>query len=81
VDIARSYSASRAHRGATHLLLSKMDEVPRETGVADLALSLDLPTRWVTDGQDVPTDLKPGVQRLMRAYGLSVDAEADWLPA
>lgn len=86
IDIARNYRGARAangtrHVGATHLLLSKMDEVPRETGVADLALSLEMPTRWITDGQDVPADLKPGVSRLMRAYGLSVDAEPEWMPA
>jgi flagellar biosynthesis protein FlhF len=81
IDVARSYRASKTHRGATHLLLSKVDEVPRESGVADLALSLDMPSRWVTDGQDVPADLKPGVQRLLRAYGLSVDTEPDWIPA
>ena len=81
VDVGRAYAPSRQHRGATHVLLSKIDEVPRETGVADLALSMGLPTRWVTDGQDVPTDLKPGVSRILRAFGLSVDAEPDWMPA
>ena len=84
-DIARAYGARGhggvKHRGATHVLVTKFDEVPRETGIADLALSLEMPARWITDGQDVPTDLKPGVARLMRAYGLSVDAEPDWLPA
>jgi len=81
IDVGRAYAPSRQHRGATHVLLSKIDEVPRETGVADLALSMGLPTRWVTDGQDVPMDLKPGVSRILRAYGLSADAEPDWLPA
>ena len=81
VDVAQSYGATRTHRGATHLLMSKLDEVPRENGLADLALSLDLPARWVTDGQDVPADLKPGVPRLLRGYGLSIDAEPDWAPA
>ena len=28
----------------------------------DLAMSLSLPMRWVTDGQDVPADVKPGSQ-------------------
>lgn len=81
VDIGRAYRASRQHCGATHLLLSKLDEVPRESGVTDLALSLDMPTRWITDGQDVPADLKPGVSRLMRGFGLAADSEPDWLPA
>jgi flagellar biosynthesis protein FlhF len=86
VDIARNYGAARrdggaAHRGATHLLITKLDEVPRETGVADLALSLAMPTRWITDGQDVPADLGTGVPRLLRSWGLSADAEPDWMPA
>lgn len=81
IDIGRAYRATRAHCGATHLLLSKVDEVPRASGVTDLALSLDLPTRWITDGQDVPTDLKLGVPRLVRSWGLSADAEPDWMPA
>ncbi len=81
IDVARAYAPSRQHRGATHLLVSKLDEVPRESGVTDVALSLGLPTRWITDGQDVPADLKPGVARLLRGYGLTVDAEPDWMPA
>ncbi|HEY0931121.1 MAG TPA: hypothetical protein VGE27_14470 [Gemmatimonas sp.] len=81
VDIGRAYRGTRAHCGTTHLLLSKLDEVPRETGVTDLALSLEMPTRWIADGQDVPADLKPGVQRLLRSLGLGADAEPDWMPA
>lgn len=81
IDVARAYRASRTHCGATHLLLSKVDEVPRESGVTELALSLELPTRWVTDGQDVPADLKPAVTRILRGFGISADMELDWLPA
>lgn len=81
VDVARAYGTTRTHRGATHLLLSKADEVPRGTGLTELALSLELPTRWISDGQDVPADLKSAPSRILRAYGLAVDAEPDWLPA
>jgi len=81
IDLARGYRTTRAHCGATHLLLTKLDEVPRLSGVTDLALSMDMPTRWVTDGQGVPADLKTGVPRLLRGYGLSADAEVDWLTA
>lgn len=81
VDIGRAYRGSRTHCGATHILLSKLDEVPRETGVTDLALSLGMPTRWITDGQDVPSDLKAGMARLLRTLGLGADAEPDWMPA
>jgi flagellar biosynthesis protein FlhF len=80
IDLSRAYRTTSGHCGATHLILSKLDEVPRDSGIADLALSLELPTRWITDGQDVPGDLKPGVRRLLRAWGLSVDAEPDWMP-
>ena len=81
VDIGRAYRGTRAHCGATHVLLSKLDEVPRETGVTDLGLSLDMPARWVTDGQDVRADLEPGMPRLLRTLGLGADAEPDWTPA
>lgn len=78
---ARAYNRTRTHVGSTHVLLTKLDEVPRETGVTDLALSLELPVRWITDGQDVPVDLKPGAARVLRGYGMSVDAEPDWMSA
>jgi flagellar biosynthesis protein FlhF len=81
LEVGRAYRSTRAHRGATHLLLSKLDEVPRETGIAELASSLDMPTRWITDGQDVPADLKPGASRILRSYGLTADIETDWTPA
>lgn len=81
VDVGRAYASTRQHRGATHVLVSKLDEVPRESGIAELALSMGLPSRWVTDGQVVPTDLVTGVPRLLRSYGLSADAEPDWMPA
>jgi flagellar biosynthesis protein FlhF len=51
----------------THVLLTKVDEVPDETGVANLASMLDLPVRWITDGQSIPNDLADGVPRLVNA--------------
>lgn len=81
IDIGRAYHGNRAHCGTTHLLLSKLDEVPRETGIADLALSMGMSARWITDGQDVPADIKPGAPRILRTLGLGVDAETDWAPA
>lgn len=80
-DIAQSYAPSRTHRGASHVLLSKMDEVPRESGITDMVLALGMPSRWITDGQDVPGDLKPGTSRILRSYGLSIEMETDWMPA
>src|SRR5690606_14543394 len=48
-DIAEAVVRSFATRGTSHLLLTKIDEVPGETGVADLAGAVGLPTRWITD--------------------------------
>jgi flagellar biosynthesis protein FlhF len=40
--------------GVTHLLLTKLDEVRENRGVADIALTLHLPARWLTEGQELP---------------------------
>lgn len=56
-------------RGVTHALLTKLDEVPDDDGVAALAAQLDLPVRWVAEGQDIPADLAPGAPRLLSALG------------
>jgi flagellar biosynthesis protein FlhF len=58
----------------THALLTKLDEVPGEVGVAELAHRLDLPARWVTDGQEIPGDLRVAVPRLLRALGAMMPA-------
>lgn len=53
--------------GPTHTLLTKLDEVPGEVGVAELADELGLPARWVTTGQEVPLDLHAAAPRLIAA--------------
>jgi flagellar biosynthesis protein FlhF len=70
-DIAEAVGRSFASHGATHLLLTKIDEVPGEVGVADLAGALRLPARWITDGQEIPTDLRPAAPRIFASLGLS----------
>ncbi|MBC7841682.1 MAG: hypothetical protein H7099_05195 [Gemmatimonadaceae bacterium] len=70
-DVAvTSFSTHDAMR-PTHLLLTKLDDVPDDTGVAALASLLALPTRWLTDGLDVPADLKPAPQRILASLGLA----------
>lgn len=81
ITAERAFRQREGRRGATHLLVSKLDEVPAERGVSDLALSLSLTTRWVTDGQDVPASLSPAVPRLMRALGLGVELDDSWKAA
>ena len=70
-DIAEAVGGSFASHGVTHLLLTKIDEVPGEVGVADLAGSFRLPTRWITDGQEIPTDLRAAAPRILASLGLS----------
>ena len=69
-DVANTAWNAHAAMTPTHLLLSKLDDVPGDTGVADLAALLALPARWLTDGLDVPADLKPAPQRILASLGL-----------
>ncbi|MGZ8471630.1 MAG: hypothetical protein ACXW61_17450, partial [Gemmatirosa sp.] len=57
--------------------LTKLDEVPGEAGIADLAALVALPTRWVCDGQEIPADLAPGAARLLAALGRFTDGMTD----
>ncbi len=52
---------------ATHLLVTKRDEAPDESGLFELAVSQNLPIRWTTDGQDVPFDLGSADEALTAA--------------
>ena len=46
--------------GVTHLLPTKLDELPEDSSLFDLAASCGLPVRWAADGQEVPADLRAG---------------------
>ncbi len=56
----------KAHRdgymdcGLTHLLVTKLDEMPDANGAASVAEAVRLPVRWSCDGQEVPHDLRRG---------------------
>lgn len=56
-------------RDVTHLLVTKCDEVPDDAGLADAALNGALPMRWITDGQEVPSDLHPAAARVLASLG------------
>ena len=47
----------RGH-GLTHLLPTKLDEFPEDTSFFELSAACGLPVRWLTDGQEVPADLR-----------------------
>jgi flagellar biosynthesis protein FlhF len=69
-DVAITALSVHAELRPTHLLLSRLDDVPDDIGLADLASLLALPARWLTDGLDVPADLKPASQRILASLGL-----------
>ena len=69
-DVASTAYNTSVAMNPTHLLLTKLDDLNDDTGVADLASLLALPTRWLTDGLDVPADLKPAPQRILASLGL-----------
>lgn len=55
----------------THVLLTKTDEVPEESMIADACAAVELPMRWLCDGQAVPADVRPAKARVLAALGLT----------
>ncbi|MFN8651598.1 MAG: hypothetical protein U0133_06830 [Gemmatimonadales bacterium] len=62
----RAIAAYRA-QGATHLIATKLDEAPDDWSLFDAAAEARMPMRWLSDGQDVPRDLKAAAPRLLAA--------------
>lgn len=58
--------------GVTHLLPTKADEWPERSDVFDIAVHRRVPMRWVTDGQEVPMDIRSARPRLLAGFGQSV---------
>lgn len=59
--------------GVTHLLITKLDEMPDAGEAYDLIEAIDLPVRWVTDGQDVPGNLRRGGAAVLTAAAEAAD--------
>jgi flagellar biosynthesis protein FlhF len=68
-DVADHLCDAYAAAGVTHLLLTKLDELPQESAAVPLASRIGMPARWATDGQDVPSDLRHAVPRLLDSLG------------
>ncbi|NBW64182.1 hypothetical protein EBR44_00200 [bacterium] len=64
LDLAPRLLESYKRVRPTHALLTKLDEVPNDAEIAHLAAALELPMRYVTDGQEVPADLHPAGPRV-----------------
>ncbi len=65
-QVRRAIAAYRA-QGATHLLATKLDEAPDDWSLFDAAAEARMPMRWLSDGQDVPRDLKAAAPRFLAA--------------
>jgi flagellar biosynthesis protein FlhF len=64
--VRRTVAAYRDH-GITHLAATKMDEAPDDWTLFDAAAETRLPMRWMSDGQEVPRDLRAAAPRLLAA--------------
>lgn len=71
-DAVPALMASLAACRPTHACLTKVDELHDERAIADVAARLDLPMRWLTDGQSVPDDLHAARGRILGALGVPV---------
>lgn len=67
--VARSFRERLRDVGVTHALFTKLDEVPGDVGLAALSDALQLPVRWVGDGFEVPGELAPAGNRIVRSLG------------
>lgn len=71
LDLAAQLREEYVAMGATHAILTKLDEVPNDATIAQLAASVSLPTRWITDGQEVPTNLRAAGPRVLGTLGIA----------
>lgn len=69
-EAAAGFVSAYERFAPTHLLPTKLDELPDESVAAELAIRLELPCRWVCDGQAVPEDLHPARGRLLETLGI-----------
>jgi flagellar biosynthesis protein FlhF len=75
-DLVMAARADYAAMGASHAIITKVDEVPLDSMVAVFSAELGMPVRWVTDGQEVPTDLREAGATLLNALGTSPNQAA-----
>ena len=57
----------------THVLFTKVDELPVPTALAELTDEMGLPARWVCDGPDISGDMEPAGPRILASLGLTAE--------
>ena len=70
-EIARRHRRRLAPAGVTHVLFTKLDEVPADAGLAEMIEAVDLPARWVADGYEMPGALAAAAPRILGSLGVS----------
>ena len=72
-DLAVALRDVYASCAPSHVIVSKADEAPEDGGLAALVAALDLPSRWMTDGQGIPDDLR-SARRIITMLGSGTPA-------
>jgi flagellar biosynthesis protein FlhF len=57
----------------THLLVTKVDECETSSALVELSAQIELPMRWIADGQRVPDDVAMARDGVYSALGASLD--------
>lgn len=57
----------------THLLVTKVDECDNSSALLELSAQIELPMRWIADGQRVPDDMGMARDRVHSALGAGAD--------
>lgn len=60
----------------THLLLTKLDEVPGGAGAAEIPLRMEMPARWVSDAPEGHGPLRAALPRILDLLGVDASAPA-----
>lgn len=73
IEVAFAALETLAPLQTTHLLLSHLDSLPGDAGLAALARALDRPARWVVDSADPRRPVRPARGRILSALALDSD--------
>ncbi len=68
-DVSVAYMNRFTGLGVSHMLFTKLDEVPFDSTLVELAEATGLPARWVADGLKIPSGLAVAGARLLASLG------------
>ncbi len=68
-DVSMAYLDRFTGLGVSHVLMTKLDDVPVDSALVKLAEATGLPARWVSDGLSIPSGLSAAGPRLLASLG------------